>query len=324
MSEEQIQEAETQESQVQEEYTPEQLNEFEVQKPIEQEKENKKPNGFDPVDFKTASPEEIEARFNRLYGQVKGNQRDLSEYRRLSGEQSQIIQSLEQRLQELQGGMGKVVEHLETKTYADTETQLKSQIRYARENGDWDSYDQLQERLVELKAQKILKSQQPKQPPQTEQRLHQVRNAAEVADYAVGQGEFTRDDALAVEAWMSEADETGSRVRPWSYADSPEYQYAFQEARSVFTNPKYAKMTTTEKLAEIDRRMGVKTKGFNQPVMGGGLTQPKKTSNVRLSPETEKFVVRTKFGGAKYKTDAERIEAYKKQLQAYKSKGGRQ
>lgn len=286
------------------------------------EKQNQ-PSGYEQVDFNTASPEEISARFNRLYGQVKGNQRDLSEYRRLVNDQSEVISSLEQRLQELQGGVGKVVEHLENKTINDAESQIKYQIKFARENGDWDAYDQLQEKLVELKAQKIVKQSQPKEQQQQKEKQPSARNAAEVADYAVSTGEFTKEDSLTVEAWMSEADESGNRLRPWSYADNPDYVYAFQEARSVFTNPKFAKMTTMEKLNEIDRRMGHQPKKINQSVMSGGLTGNKKPSNVRLSPETEKFVIRTKYGGSKYKTDAERIEAYSKQLQAYKSKGGR-
>ena len=89
------------------------------------------------------------------------------------------------------------------------------------------------------------------------------------------------------------------------------------ETKAVLSSPLYANKSIAEKMAEVDRRMGVQKPQAKQGVLGGGLTGQRKTSKLTLSPEAQKIALKTKFAGAG-KTDAEHLEAYRKQIESSK------
>lgn len=276
--------------------------------------------GYNPVDVEKASPEEIKERINYLYRQVKDGVKTNSQYRQIAAEQSRQIE-------ELTKGFNGVVNHLTTKGFEDSEESLMTQIDEAFAKGDNKGYLAAQKKLIDLGVSKRLAAEKQAQPKQTSQQQTQQTqsSASQIARDAEEGGELSPDEVRMTEAWQNEKDENGNLLRPWSKtADTnnpdPEFTSALREAQAVFTSTRFKDKPYEEKLAEVDRRMGVAKRTVSQTVSGGGLTGKAKTSKITLSSDIEKLAVRTKFGGPKAKTDAEHIEAYRAQLAKVKGK----
>lgn len=265
---------------------------------------NSKPAGYYPVDPSNADPVEIKNRIDYLYRQVKDNERSLNEYRGIAKSQSE-------KIEELLGGFGQVVDHIHTKEYTENENNLRYQIRQAYEAGDVNKFEELNEKLLDMKLEKKLQKKpepQKQKPEQTRVPVNQITNDA------LSVGELTQEDLTYLESWQGEVN-GGQKSRPWATEDHPMYPQAYDEMLLVFTNPVYETLTFNQKLEELDRRMGVKKQSGGQTVMGGNLTTRGKTSKITLSPKQQEIAIRTKFGGPKAKSDADHLEAYRKQLQ---------
>lgn len=288
-------------------------------------------NGYQPFVDLSAIPDEatrkaVEARFAHFSRLMKKSEQkysgELNQWRDVAAQQSKL-------LEELQGGVGAVVDHLQTKSLDDAESQWKAAMRTAFEAGDVNAQMDANDKLIEIRTKKaLLKEQQKAQKPQDPQRVETKPNgqypssATEIGGQGLANGEITQDDVRALEAWQEESDEIGSQLRPWAYKDDPRHQQALIEAVAVFKNPQYSKASFEQKLSEIDRRMGVKKASNSQKVMGGGLNGVNKTPRLTLSSDIEKLAIRTKFGGPKAKTDEDHIQAYIKQMNLVKSKKG--
>jgi hypothetical protein len=87
----------------------------------------------------------------------------------------------------------------------------------------------------------------------------------------------------------------------------------------VLRNPNFQNATMEQKMAEVDRRMGVKKSASRQTVMGGGLTGNRKTNKLTLSPKQQEIALKT---GSRDKSDAEKIDWYRKQLEKVNQRKG--
>lgn len=271
-----------------------------------------KPAGYRPVDPETASPEEVKSRIDYLYGQIKYQERTNKEYRDIAQQQAAAID-------ELMNGVGRVVDHLQTKNVADTEAQITEKMQAAFESGDTAAWMGAQKQLIQLEAQKQFKAAQPKNTTQ-KQAYAGVQTQAEsyVSD----------EDGQYTAAWQDEKDEAGRPLRPWARTSDPndpdpDFMKALVVAKKVWE--KYPDRSAKDNLAEVDRQMGVAKRNGSQSVMGGSLTTRTKTNRIVVSPQIEKMAIRQKFGGPKAKTDAEHIDAYRKQMELVRStsKGSR-
>lgn len=290
-----------------------------------QETQQPKSNGFhDRVDL-SGLPEDIrkpvEARFAHLSSLMRKQEtkssRELAEWRQLAQEQSAAIE-------ELRSGVGVVVDHLQDKSLNESESQLREQMRVAHESGNTMAFIEANEKLAEIKAQKVLLAQQKKATkaqPKQETKSQRV-SAGELANESFADGELSAEETTIVNAWIGETDEYGTNLRPWLTGDAerdPSVRRALVEAYAVFDpSSPWANKSIMEKLTEIDRRMGVQRRASSQAVLGGQLTTPRKSAKLTLSPAQEKLAVRTKFGGPKAKSDTDHIEAYRKQLETVK------
>lgn len=279
----------------------------------EQTNEREKPAGYDPVDLSTL-PEEIAKplndRIDYLYSQVKTNERALREYRSLSAEQAQAIE-------DLMSGVGQVVDHLENKTMIESEANIEKSMREAFEGGDLDKFFKEQKKLIEIQTKKLI-------PAKENIQKNISKQATDTSNY------ISPEDDRLVEAWQSETDERGQPLRPWARTENPEdpdpdFVKAYIITKRVAAQNPGKSMNQI--LAEVDKQMGVKTASLNgsQNVMGGNLKTQSKNRTIRLTPKQQEIAVRTKFGGSKAKSDAEHIEAYRKQIEKIQSqKGARQ
>lgn len=281
------------------------------------EPKDDKPAGYKPVDL-SGLPPEVKERVDYLYRQVKDNDRTVREYRQIAAEQSRQIQ-------ELATGFNGVVTHLQDKNIDDSEETITTQMNAAFERGDNKAYLEAQKKLINLGVEKrIIAEKKTVQQPQQRQQA-QPMDAREIANRAQSEGELSPNDYRTTEAWQNEKDESGNFIRPWSRTPDvnnpdPMFVQALTETKAVFTNSRFSGLSYEEKLAEVDRRMGVAKRVTSQTVTGGGLNGRAKMSKVTLSPDIEKLAIRTRFGGPKAKTDAEHIEAYRKQLEKVKGK----
>lgn len=292
-----------------------------------------RPNGgyAPPVDL-SGLPEEyrgpLEARFAHMSKLMKKTE---SKYASRISERDQLLAEQSRIIEELQSGMGAVVEHLSDKSLNDAEAQAKQQLREAHQSGDTEAFISANERLAEIKAKKALQAQQKKTAKPRETKAEREHTSAvSFASEAVESGEMDSDDARAIGAWQSETDQNGNSLRPWAQSRNPAnpmadplYRRALIESAAVFDEASpWANKNVAEKLAEVDRRMGVNRTTSGQQVMGGQLTMPRKTQKIGLTAYQETLAVKTKFGGPKAKSDSDHIEAYRKQVEGYKAKKG--
>lgn len=260
----------------------------------------------------------IEDRFNYFFRQVKDQNRTLGQFRSVAEQQSAQIN-------ELMSATTQVVDHLQNRSFEDTEATLKATIRQAKIAGDTDAEFDATDKLIELKASKMMAAKtQPKAENQSTQRINSIN---QISDEARSAGEISPEDHSVFNAWMNEKDQSGNLVRPWAFTNDmndPHFKGIVTEASAVFSNPRFANAAIDQKLTEIDRRMGV-NRQVAQSVMGGNLTTNKKSGTIRLSPDQEKIAIRMNVGarkGEKPRTDAEKISAYIEQMKKVQSNRG--
>lgn len=299
--------------------TAEQVVETQVEA-AETKQDNKE--GYKQVDFKSSTPEEIEARFNRLYGQTKHLQRDLGSYRDLAKQQADVIA-------DLQKGVYAIADHVNDQRISETEAKLEDELSAALEVADYKKAAKIQSKLSEVQTRKIIseqkKAEKPRDntPPQ-----QQYISASQMADQAVQDGDLTQEQAHVAKAWGAETDDSGNVVRPWvvnrgtEERPDPDYVKALLVTEEIFNDPRYASLSFEARLNEVDKKMGTRKGAAKQSVMGGGLTGKPRNVKVTLSSDAEKLATRMKYAGPG-KSDAEHIEAYRKQIDRVKSTGAR-
>jgi hypothetical protein len=279
-----------------------------------------KPAGYYPVDLDDLPEEKrqvIEDRFKYMYGQIKGNERKLNEFRG-------IAQSQSEKIEELMNGVGQVVDHLQNKSFAENELSIRQQMKAAHESGDTDSFISLNEKLTEIKARKIA-LEKPRDKEKTEPRKYD--SASDMANDAVSDGEINTEEGRTISVWQDEKDASGQSLRPWAKTRNPKeptadplYRRALIEAAAVFDEASpFAGKTTAEKLAEVDRRMGLTRNSNSQTVIGGQLTNARKPQKLTLSPDAQRLALKIGKG----KNDTEKLDWYRKQLEKTNSKGAR-
>lgn len=276
-----------------------------------QQTEVQKPDGFDPVDVKTATPEQIEARMNRLYGNMKRYETAA----RKVPELEQANQILADQIRSINETQSKVINHLHITDYQEAEQSLKAQRQEAWKSGNSQLYDDINDKLRDLTMKRATAEMEAKFKPQQIIQQPQMRpvNGEAVIDLAVKQGAVTSDEATVYRSWMGETDDSGTPKRPWVSENDPRNMAAASEGRAVFNNPVYSHLTFAQKLQEIDRRMGVKmaTPQGQNVLPSGNLTRSVKNNNIKLTDYEAKIAEKTKFGGPKAKSNADHHEAYR-------------
>lgn len=271
-----------------------------------------KPEGFDRVEF----TQEQLSRVNRIYGNMKRYETDSKELR-------EINQKLIETVNQLNTGQQQIVSHLQTSDFTDAESRLKSARQDAWAKGDVNAFNDANDQISEIKVKKALLDSQRRQQPEVRQQQPTTDGQA-LLQRARAAGELNGNEDTTVQAWMGETDQSGNLKRPWtSTGDSRNYAAAL-EAQSVLNNPLFSNKPLTEKLKEIDRRMGLQTTQTSQTnvLSGGNLTRGKPTSNIKLDPKIEDLAVRMKFAGKDPKLTAQdHVNAWKRAVE--KSKGSK-
>lgn len=283
------------------------------QKPEKQSKSDK------PWKATDLSPEQQKL-FNGMWRTHKNHEREIAELRDIAKQQFEVISTFEKR-------QGEVIGHLHAKDFESAESKLKQARKEARARGDEDAVDDINDQLSEIKAKRIAAANQPKQQQVQQQASQQrPRSASEAANYAASQGQLSTEEQRLIQVWQEEADDMGEPLRPWASDSDPRYPVAVAEAKIVFNSPIFAAKTPEERLAEIDRRMGLKPREVEQQVLSSRssgsshltrLNGKGNNRNVQLSERAERTAVANKFAGPG-KSAQEHIEAYRAQVAKFR------
>ena len=297
---------------------------------VETEPQDTKPNnnGYAPRVDLSGIPEDmrkpLEDRFAYVSGLIKKTE---NRYESKIRERDSILEQQSKIIEELQSGMGQVVDHLHTKSIADEENNIRALLRQAHQTGDEEGFITANERLAEIKARKIAMQAKAKEKPTQKQEQRFARSASEIADEAVADGDMDGNDKVVISVYQNERDESGQMVRPWAHSrtpnpqDDPQYMRALNYANAIWSDDRF--MTTQDRLAELDRVMGTAKRQASQSVMGGGqLTNTRKSEKISLTPRQQDLAIKLKFGGSKAKSDADHLEAYRQQILKVNAKKG--
>jgi len=276
--------------------------------------EGAKPAGFEPVEF---TPEQ-KVRVDHIYGNMKRYENETKELK-------QINQRLLAALEQVQTEQSKIVNHIQANDFQEAETQLKAQQKAAFERGDLDTFNDINSKLIQINLKKTQNGFRPKQEQVVpQQQYQQPMTATDAVEMAVQRGEMAPEDAHVFKSWISEKDQNGNVLRPWANVGDVRNTAAAIEAKAVFSNPAYDNLSYAQKLAEVDRRMGLKRQQqqVNQNVMGGNLTRGVKNNTIKLSDQQQKIAIKTQFAGPN-KSDAEHLEAYRRAVAKSQAAGVR-
>jgi len=216
--------------------------------------------GTDFLDF-SKYPEdirgEIEPRFRRLYGHVKANERATANALNGFGELKKYTRALEEKLNALQQ------DNADTKR-TDVVADLKSRIKRAGEDGDFNLLADLTEKLAEVKAEV------PKKKESEPEIVQEVDTG------------LTSADRVTVERWAGQVGRNGSLLRPWTQEGHPLRDKAVSLLNANLADPDFAQSPIEEILAEVDRAM-IRPRRGNQPQVLDGSTERPKTETINLS-----------------------------------------
>ena len=156
---------------------------------------NEADKGSEFIDFKTATPEEVEDRFKRIYGHMK-------EYERAFNTLAGHNKKLAERLDQFDADSKRVSVVTETE-------RLKARIQQARDNGNHAEADEMLAKLAGLQTQRI-----------------QAPQAAAVV-------EAPSFDVSVVTIWQNEVDGDGNFRRPWAQPSHPKFQESLQLTKDL-------------------------------------------------------------------------------------------
>jgi len=271
---------------------------FEV---IVKDAENKqKPDGYEQVDFnKIQDPElaqKVEARFNRLYAQMK--------------ESHTVAQKTEQILMEQAKQMDDLKASMASQKSDSTMADLRKQLKEAKEDSDYDREVRIQEQMANVVAEQKFADVklEPKKAPEAQPAQPQ------------NQGPALSDNELSiVEAWQNERNDRNEVSRPWAYYGHPDYQDAMAEVQAVLVSKRFANKSMQEKLAEVDKRMGMSKNSDARSVLGGNLTMPNKSKTIELTPAQKEIAL--KLGRIRGLDDETALKRYASSLKNLENKG---
>lgn len=230
----------------------------EAEKP---EADKPRPEGWETVDFKADPPEKVEARFKRIYGQLK-HREDV---------EKQLIKDNRALMERL----SKIEKAKEDETRNASLADVEKRIAKANEEGNYDEAAKLTRFLAREEAAAV----RPKETPKPKEQPAGVH-----------------PDAFVAEAWSSETDDSGKPVRPWARTGHPQNADAMELMAAVFEDPRYADKPVMTQLREMERRFKAK---FAKPTAssvldGSGDNRPGADKVVDLSNE-QKAVARALF-----------------------------
>jgi hypothetical protein len=221
------------------------------------------PEGWDYIDFDTADRGQLKARFNRLFRQIKAQDRTLHGLRDLNDNLVKRFEALE-------------TDHLSTKKQ-DQVTELRSKLERAGDQGDWDQFAEINRQLGTIEAE---------QPAEKK---------------AEDKVKFSPLEETIIVDWAGEKGKDGLK-RPWAQQDHPWYQSVVQYGIQALekARQKDPNADVEDVLRQIDKWVATQT-GKNSvnrnaaPVLSGDTSVRRSSSGERGLSHEEKRVAERMF-----------------------------
>lgn len=228
----------------------EQQIEEQEQEPVEEaDIKADEPKGTEPVEL----TEEQQARFNRIYGNMKEYERQnaqlIADQRRLAKK----AETLQERL-----------ERFEKDSAAQRREALTAQKAAAYQDGDIEQVLKIDEQISQIRDPEPIPEPEPE--PQNS-----------VPDHVVAQ----------IQSWRNEIDESGAFLRPWANENHPRFQDFANLAVQIGNDPQNAHLDNMQVLEILDReaRSRFAPKRKTQTVLSGNSDAPPREKGVTLTPE---------------------------------------
>lgn len=203
---------------------------------------NPEQGGKEFIDFTNSTPEEIEARFRRVYGNMKQYERTLKDV-------TDGHQALVEHNKMLDGVVRQMVESSTVAAVGDKTSKLTDEYKEALRNGDVDKAAEINDQLIDLKIQArdvgVGKKPQPQQ-----------QTPAFAQPKKLDMTRMDRADVAEVSGWQNEVGQDGELMRPWASEGHPLYQKTLRIAEAVLNDPNLQGGETSAILSEIDSLMG--------------------------------------------------------------------
>lgn len=241
--------------------------------------------GTEFAEFK--DPKEA-ARFKRVYGHVKRNERVIS----TMAEDNRVLFNANQKLTDR---LAAVEKHLVDKGASDSLTWLQGERKDAIEAGDLARVADLSDKIAEVKLRaEVGKLTRPKQ--------------AAPVQMAPREQDFLGSDLRnAFTGWAAEKDKSGNLARPWAQTGHPRFRRAVEMAAAVLNDPDFQDEGPEAVLQEVDRLMG-NVKQSAAAVLSGKNEDGAKSKTPKLS--AEQLTIAKKMGV--------KPEAYAAQMEKYR------
>ena len=234
------------------------------------------------------SPEQ-QKRFNRLYGQVKTQDKQLGELSQMNAKLIERLEAQEQKtaVREIDGELA----------------DLRAAKKEALDAGDTDKVMEIDDAILDakIKAKEASETPEPKKDP----------------DKSNDDFDFTPSQKDRLIEWATERNDKGDVIRPWADPGHPKHTTAMKIAEGVLGDPEYTGADMEDILKEVDRvatlaldpgkakRPGaavLKSNGgpgnANKEGGGGSLTQDQKAIAYRMYPNLDTKDAEKKYGEA--------------------------
>ncbi len=215
------------------------------------------------------------ARFKRIYGHVKRNER-------IIGVMASDNRALFDANQKLVDRLANLEKFLTEKGSADAIVLLTRERQAAIDSGDLARVADLSDKIAEVKVKTEL------------HKARQVKPQPRLTPQPLPPQDFLGDDRrVAFQAWADERTPDGGFERPWAREGHPKFQRAVEMAASVLNDPEYQDASNEMVLREVDRLMG-HSKTKKAAVLSGHEGTPGKTKETRLN--ADQLAVAKKMG----------------------------
>lgn len=198
----------------------------EIAQDADKPRANGKPEGWEEVELTPAQ----QARFNRLYGQVKHLQRQNQMLGKHAGDLVERIDKLESTTLQ--------------RTQEDTEQAILAQIETASNQGDGKTVATLTKKLLDLKSTTtaVKPSEKPK-----------VENVNPLEEF------LAPEEIAQVNSWAAERNEDGSVKRPFFVEGHPKYKVALAHLTGLLQDDELQSQGVGAVMSRFDELMGVAT-----------------------------------------------------------------
>lgn len=217
---------------------------------------------------KTDDPKVIE-RINDLYGQVKKS----------DARNQMIVEhnlAMERALFEAKGEIDRIKQTTKDTASDKVESDLKAALRVAREEGDYNTVESIEDKLLDLKMERRLADKIPKQEIVAPKTSHPVNQELE---------KQLVHNAHYIENLATEKDSQGNLVRPYLYDWHPDNQKAVEMFNSIPKEFEAAgkKVDMKTMMSVLDERLQGKKPKQQSSVLGSDGDDAPSRTTVRLT-----------------------------------------